>query len=200
MPRSAGSAAGFTLIELLIAMVVFGLLLGGLGTALQLATRVDEAGTDRHVRVLAPALAREVLHGELSRLRPLPMPAQRGGRGVAFGGSASALTFLTELPTHLGGNQRWMRLHIADGMLVIDHFPTHDPQPQSRERSVLLEDAEALKIRYFEERSALGPGGWREDWNDRFALPSMIMVTLAPRERWHPLLVRPMVERLSAGD
>jgi len=191
-----GGQSGFTLLETLVALVVLGLLVGGLaqgmraGFALwqaqgrQLADRGDFDAADRTLRAL------------IARIDP----GGPSGRDPGLIGTASTLTFITTLPQAATG----LPTPQAEVMLAVDgthaaqllwrpHYGRRLLPSPSPDSISLLRDVERLELAYWEP-----VGKWRSEWKAG-KLPRLIRIRFVftrQSGRTAPMIVvQPMRDR-----
>ena len=187
MTRS--NQAGFTLLEILVSLVVFGLIIAGLGQGMQFGLRAwsqqvrtigargDEDAVDRALRTM------------VARLDPASPVA----------GRAHAMAFTSDLPDAAA-----LPTREADLLLQVDpqhrlllrwlphlHAQRLAPPPAAKDAE-LLEGVERLDLAYWPQS---GPGGWRDAWDER-GPPALIRIRLifagtSPR-RWPDIVAAPM--------
>ncbi|MBV9735696.1 MAG: prepilin-type N-terminal cleavage/methylation domain-containing protein [Acidisphaera sp.] len=192
---------GFTLLEVLVVLVIAGLLFFGLAQ-----------GT--HVGLLAWGMQARMLNARAGldevdlALRRMIVQMDPGGQSVAhpLDGSASAVSFTTELPLTAGTlvTRRadvWLGL---DGThrLVLRWTPHLHAQPlgpaAAPSTTVLLEGVDRLQIAYWLPPAPGQAAGWRDAWQAD-SLPGLVRIRLAFSERdgrrWPPIIVAPPRER-----
>lgn len=201
---TARPQAGFSLLEVLVALVVLGLLLGGLSQGVQFGLRA----WDSQVRTLATRADFDAVDRVLRRLIENADPG-RGTVAARITGERTALSLVTEMPSagvstsHLveagigvDGAQRLV-LRISPYLHAVQLRP-----PPAPETAVLLTGVLRLDIAYWGQApGTTGPSGaeaprsWRASWQGPH-LPDLIriQVVLPPgdTQRWPPIVAAPM--------
>jgi hypothetical protein len=165
-----------TLLELLVALVVFGLLIGGIAALTHFTfgfssrrTRVSEAAAES-----TPAV--DYLRAMLGDARPVA--ASKGGP-VVFVGSSDRVALVAPLGggfTNAGGLQA-IAAGVRDGALRIAWTPLGDqdlPVPPTAGATVLLPDVAAVRFRYFGGQ----PSAWHDSWAHMPVLPLLISINV----------------------
>lgn len=197
-----GRVEGFTLVEVVIALSLMSLLMLGLVSALRSFAQTGErleAQTmiNDDVRLVSSLLYRAIGRSS-SRLRQ-DVPDQNGK--LWFAGTAETLDWAGHLPArHGAGGLTHLRLRRESGggdgaaylMLYMARFDGDQTSPdwQLENRRILLEEVDALEIRY----QGLNEGGervWFADWLDQPRLPFMVQLLLSVRGRpWPPIVIQ----------
>lgn len=176
---------GFTLLELLVALVVLGFILAGLTQGVRFGLRA----TDRQARALADRSELDAVDRAFRRLVEQMDPGtNRDGAGVR--GSASRLTFVSELPAASGLATRLADIALGvDGArrLVLRMTPRpagkpFGPQPMPLETE-LLRDVDHIELAYWPR----GPAPqWRTAWSaSDLPLLVRLRVVFPPGDRRH---------------
>jgi general secretion pathway protein J len=189
MIERRGHAAGFTLLEVLVALVVLGLLLGGLTQGV----RFGLAAWDRQNQAIDRTRDRDAVDLALRNLVEQLEPAvQVDGRAHSLG-FTSVLPVAADLPTHQ-----------ADLLLLVDtrhrlllrwrphlHAERFVPAPPPQE-TVLTEGVAALNLAYWPRT---GNGAWLDSWTATTP-PALIRFRLsflaADRRHWADIVAVPM--------
>ncbi|MGH7083059.1 MAG: prepilin-type N-terminal cleavage/methylation domain-containing protein [Acetobacteraceae bacterium] len=196
---SGGRWSGFTLLETLVALVVLGLLIGGLTGVVHFALRAR--GTEARLAAQGEGLdaVDRTLRGLLTQMDP-------GGFAAppTLEGEAHEMHFLTELPA--GAAVEGIRSAVV--ILAVDrknrlvlawrlapHAVALRPPPQGR--VILLHDVAEIAISY--ERPWTEGGGWVSEWRTA-ALPALVRIRIVfnrgDRRLWPDIVAAPMRERL----
>jgi prepilin-type N-terminal cleavage/methylation domain-containing protein len=186
--------AGFTLIELLAALVVTGLILGGLVAGLRFGQQAlqTQARDSAAVNQLGPVDA--VLRSLVERAWP-----DGGGAEARFVGGSRTLSFRTMMPESL----TTVRIRDADVTIGVDaghrlylnwlpwyrHWIVARPQP---ERIELLAGVDHVEFAYWDPSLHLPPGGWVTAWVGT-QVPRLLRVRLVFTKgaglRWPDIIV-----------
>lgn len=199
---------GFTLMELLISLVLIALIASLLSGSLRLSTRSWDAGEQKAESAADMRLALHFLGAQLAQHQPSRL-RRKPEQPLFFGGDRESLQFIGVLPARAGGGVFALRLSVRqDGekrRLVIERvIPggalSDDVTFADAEVSVLAEDVRELRLDYFGRDDDLGEPRWRESWNDRQRLPSLLRVAVIPArgEAWPALVVEPRLS-IEAG-
>lgn len=193
----AHAQSGFTLLETLVALVVLGMLIGGLTQGIRFGIEAWQA----QKRGLA---ARGDLHGTDTLLRHLVArmnPGGVSGQAPTIVGTARRLTFTTILPQPADV----VTTHEADVTLMVDDahrlqllWLTHDRHragpPPPPARATLLDEVDHLEIAYWKDARS----GWSSTWTGP-ARPRLVRIgiafTGASGRRAPAIVVAPMRDR-----
>lgn len=205
---TARRQAGFTLLEVLVALVVLGLLLGGLSQGVRFGLRAWNS----QARTLETRADFDAVDRVLRRLIENADPG-RATIAAQITGQRTALSLVTELSAEDGPST----LHLVEAAIGVNgarrlvlrvspylHAVRLLPVP-APETAVLLEGVLRLDIAYWGRApgtsNAAGPSGadaprsWRTSWQGP-QLPDLIRieVVLPPGDtrRWPPIVAAPM--------
>jgi general secretion pathway protein J len=176
MQRSA--AAGFTLLEVLVALVVFGLLMGGLTQGVRFGLQAWQT----QARNLAQRGDLDAVDRTLRSLVAEAVPGDFGGLPIDFTARQHSLEFLTELPIAAGAaGTRAAEVRLAvDAAHHLDLFwrphqgiPLGPPRPPTR--TVLLDGVDRLDLSYWQPTAS--GGTWVRAWSAQ-VLPSLVRIRI----------------------
>ena len=186
--RSKSSQFGFTLIELLIALTLFGLLSVALLGGLRFGTRVWETGHERSAAFFEVEAVHGFLRWQLSQARVLAQSRDDELGASMFVGTSERLLFVAPLPEYVGlGGLYLFELTRSDdsdgGNLVLswELYRTDREQGKDEEsisRRILLEDIDALQIRYYGTLEPDVDADWQDAWDAAGRLPLLIALDL----------------------
>jgi general secretion pathway protein J len=189
--------AGFTLVETLAALVVLGLLIGGLVQGLRLGVRAWQAQT----RTLTNRGDMDAVETMLRTLIERMDPGGVSGRPPIFKGASHSLLFTTTLPE----TADTLATRVVESTLAVDEshqlqllLLPHDRNrlaaPPRPEHVALLGDVDHLEISYWQQPKE----GWQTAWPGP-TLPNLIRVRLVFLEtsgRHAPdIVIKPMRDR-----
>jgi general secretion pathway protein J len=199
--RHLYAEAGFTLLELLIALtllaVTASLLVNAIGSARQALNVVDR----RVAHATIPAV-QSVLRRLLTEARP--GPDETGGKADpnrVFVGDPDTLAFVSSFVPQgqYGGLWRYELALAAgetrSGSLVLSQKLLRlglsaDAAPL---RTVVLNEVDALRLRYFGAADKDSAPQWHDSWHDPRRLPRLVAVDItfgrADGRQWTPLVV-----------
>jgi prepilin-type N-terminal cleavage/methylation domain-containing protein len=181
--------AGLTLIELLISLTLLALLTAALPSTMQLVTRAWK--TSAAIVTVAPGAANlNILEQRLAEAMPLTETTANGERGLAFRGTADALTFVSPLlqgPAGAGLYRFEVYAAASDAtaaavpMLRVSPFV-----PDSRNRAApaagderpLLRVPATMNFRYYGSPKLNEPPVWQPAWTRTDTLPQMVELSL----------------------
>jgi general secretion pathway protein J len=192
--RQVPSSSGFTLIEILAALVVLGLLVGGLAQGMQF-------GLQAWQRVARMAEAGDELDAVDRSLRRLIAQAHPGTatRPAPFVAGQGRLAFVSSLPDLPG-----MPARPAEAVLLVDdqrrlvlrwrpYLNAQRPRPAPFAEAELLRGVAGLEFGFW--RADLG---WVAGW-DAPDLPALVRIRLeltpAGQRRWPDIVVAPGLDR-----
>ncbi len=183
---------GFTLLELLIAMTLLALLMGVLYGSLNTAIQGWTRGGERLEMINTLRLTEDFLRTRLRQSRTVYRnDVASGQQQVYFSGEAEQLTWVTPMLAHLGLGGlyvleldwpeyhylrlRWFPYRPGDGLedVVID--PDHIGD------TVLLEQVDEFRIRYYGTRDNDQEPQWHDAWDSIQQRPQLVslQITLA---------------------
>ncbi|CAG0965752.1 hypothetical protein BURK1_00957 [Burkholderiales bacterium] len=205
MTRAPALSRGFTLVELLVALALLGLMSATLFGSLALAGRSWDAGEAKATDTASMRVAHQFLRTQLEgqhaqRMKKLPeFP-------ILFAGEREEMRFAAPLPARVQGGGVWYyRLRVADvdgkASLVVDRMVpdvtgTALPDFGDAEHSVLASGVKSIAIGYLGRDPGVSDGfdpTWRDTWEDRQRLPTMIRIDVEPERgaRWPTLYATP---------
>ena len=192
--RAAPPENGFTLLEILVALLVLGLVAGGLGQGLR-------SGFQAWDRAAAIAGRSDALDAVDRTLRQLVAQARPGSDAAAapFVGASDRLAFVTALPDLPGRPAQPVEAQLtvdARHRLVLRtrpyvHAKRRDPPPFAE--TELLGGVSRLDLAFWHAET-----GWTANWAAP-GLPTLLRISLgaaAPGERrWPDIVVAPGLDR-----
>lgn len=189
-PLKQRGIGGFTLLEMLIGLVLLGLILSILFSALRLGAASWDSAESKLASVAERELAIRALRRELALALPVPHRAEDEGGEVFFAGYPDRFAWITPFPAHRGGGLYELRLEIGstdhgDG-LVLKYRP-HHPNNADREggrgsESVLLiEGVASLRVQYYGAVNEGFDREWSEEWSADQRLPELIRIEFPHR-------------------
>lgn len=191
-----GNEGGFTLIELLVTITLLSLLALVLFGGLHFGVRAWEGARANGVGSDDLRIAQNILRREIEEAYPYYFSADPLHPEIDFRGNNTAMTFLATAPQATGSNDR-SRVTIAeerDGegvQLSIRAMSELATAGNAAWSAPLVRDIATARF------SFLGPGGWRDSWQNQIALPSLVRVrvTFKPGDGrfWPDLIVAPRV-------
>jgi general secretion pathway protein J len=199
--------SGFTLLELLIALVLLAViaavLVAAVGSARQALVAVDRRGAQAAVPAVQGVLRRLIREARPGPQSPLPPEANR-----AFVGEPDRLSFVSSfVPQGQYGGLRRYDIFLdpagaGSSQLVIDQrlrlAPTM-PMPLGETRTVLIDDVESLRVRYFGALEQDGAPTWHDSWRHPAGLPLLVSVDITfsrgDRRQWVTLVAGPALAR-----
>jgi general secretion pathway protein J len=207
-----GGQGGFTLLELLVAMTVFALMAVVLYSGLRLGARAWASGEQRAGASADMRLAHDFVRRHLASAHPL-MTRERGRWRLHFAGTGEELSFVTEVPAHLGqGGLYRMVFRVAGAAerrrLILSRRLVHPDLKEDSEgaleggedqETVLAAHLSQVDFSYFGRDDPRDAPRWLARWEGRQAFPELIRlrVTSADGETWPDLVVHPRVDRPS---
>lgn len=185
-PARSGSA-GFTLIELLMALTLVGLLSVVLVGGLRFGTRVWETGHQR-----SESFAKvEAVHGFLRRQLSQSTVSIRLNQSTDdpwdFEGLPDRVRFMAPLSAHVGVDGLY-RFELApversEGTVVELTWQLYRPDrvewfDDDASRRTLIEDIEAIRLRYYGSLDGDDDPDWHESWDSQARLPALLKLEL----------------------
>lgn len=191
--------AGFTLLEVLVALVLLGLLLGGLAQGVRFGLTAWQAQERQTV-------AADNLDAIDRALRLLVQGMEAGTGQSQVNGTGEQITFIGRLPAAvLAGRRADMTLSMApQGRLILSwrphrHERAFGPPPRPTE-TPLIDGLDRLEIAYWRKAAPGILGGWVDRW-DQPGLPGLVRFRLifppGDRRHWPEIVAAPMVEPLT---
>ena len=199
-----GGAGGFTLLEMMIGLVLLGLTMTVLFSALRLGASSWDAAERGVSAVAEQELAIRVLEQQLALAMPVMTLPEDGPERLAFEGASDRLTWVAPLPAHRGGGGVH-ELEVVLGAtdrgegLILRYRLFHpdalaDSSDAGRESVLLLEDVRSLRATYYGIPEGSDRAEWSERWHHDRELPLLVKLewTLATSpEDWVQLVVEP---------
>lgn len=195
-------AGGFTLLEMLVSMAIFSLLAGTAYAGLRISARTVEAGELRIAAAEQQRVGVAFVERYLSQAQPVATrSASTNNRWqVYFDGSGEQVTFLTEMPTHLGyGGLYKMTLAFEgsgdSGRLVVRRELFGADSAQESDRSVftsrtLLGSLSDGGFQYFGIVKDAEEPEWNANWEGEESMPLAVRVSIEPSSGlWPPFSV-----------
>ena len=198
-------SAGFTLVEILVALTLLGMLVAMLAGGLRLGLRVWESGNRHSETVAEVGAVHDFVRRQIEQAYPYYVAKDRR---VEFEGDGNAVGFVAALPAYLGpGGLHAVRLFVArDGasrhlmfgrVLFHPDVPPEAKEPELGGETVLLENIETVKFRYYGADEPRAPSKWRDEWKNQDRLPELVSVAVefgADDDRsWPVLTVSPIL-------
>jgi len=194
---------GFTILELLVALSVFGFLLIALSHGVSTGLSIWNIQTRQASRTADLDSAARLLRSLLTEVASSPAISINPGSqpvAIAFTGTANQLSFVGNLPTGLGTDQRAdITLGLEGNRFVLDWRPRRheiaDARPLTNAEAILPGVAR-LDFAYWGLPAPDAAPIWLEAW-DGPALPKLVRIRLSfargdPR-RWPDLIVAPQL-------
>lgn len=180
-----GRSSGFTLMETLIALVLLGVMFTILLSGLRLGASSWDAAQNRVEESTEWAIAARFLQRQIGYARQVERfdpPADEPA--LAFRGASDEVAFVAPLPAHLGGGGlSWIHLYVERGSgLMLRHGLFHPDTagpdgPHDPETRRLLEEVEALRVRYYGRTPDTEGYAWHDTWSAD-ELPYLVALTL----------------------
>lgn len=186
--RCRQGAAGFTLVEMLVALVVLGLVAGGLSQGLRFGVQAwSRAATLIEASDTLDAVDRTL------RLMVAQMHPGQPGQPAPIAGGPARLAFVGPLPGLPPRRVEAVLMVDAERRLVLRWRPYLNAQ---RLRSPDFVETELLRgVSGFALAYWRPDGGWSEAWNAA-DLPALIRIRLQPDgRRWPDIVVAPGLDR-----
>ncbi len=205
-----GPQAGFSLLEVLVAMALLTLVIGMVGTTINIVMLSVDRGVSDINRVDMMSRAHSALRTDIMRLQRI-VEAETKGAGSAqyrFVGRKRELAFVVsepDYPTDAGSYVITYRFHsVGDGGELVRSRDLFEPAQAHRRRRArkdrsadvtVLEGAYTVTFEYLAVRGR--QLRWVSKWIDDRALPRLIKVNIAPTKAGgfvsSSLIVRPRV-------
>lgn len=180
--------SGFTLLEILIAISLFALMMTLLFSGFQAMNRgVDNSRLlqDKHEQL-------RVLHQLVQQYMRPAVPVWQvleNKRGLTFGGGEYELSFVTNMPAHLGAaglyqvilsvekdeDNELFSLKFTRNLLHPEYQPDKDTLKRS---SIILQGFDSIRFEYYGFDSIQQASEWTSDWHHQRQLPQLVKVTL----------------------
>jgi general secretion pathway protein J len=194
---------GFTLLEMLVALAVLGILVVGLTQGVRTGLTLWNAQARRVADAANLDAAARTVRAILTAMQP-PASYSAVAEGETSPDStyyADHLSFVSDLPTGLGGTQRAdITLELRRHRLVLRwtphrHEATSTP-PAAPTETELVSAVDRLELAYWGRPSPDASAGWQQQWSGP-GLPELIRVRLVfakgDLRRWPGLIAAPLL-------
>jgi general secretion pathway protein J len=207
MTRRRHLQRGFTLIELLIAITLLGLILTMLFSALHLAGRAWNVGSERSARSNDMRLVENLVRRAIGQIQPVLWSQAPGGARLSFNGERDAVAFTGPLPAQAGGGGLFlMSLELQDTdegkQLILRRKPYRpddgDAEDQA-ETTVLVSGLTEARFEYFGSEKAGDPPQWTSDWRSPMRLPQLVRLSLSIDQQWPDVVAAVRNDAYAAG-
>jgi hypothetical protein len=146
-------------------------------------------------------------------VQPAKYSRPDGERYLAFQGDADSLSFTSMMPRAVRPSGLYALVlkaapHRGKLQLIVQ-WHSYDPWAGGlglageAEPTALIDGIERVKIEYFGSDDVQSPPSWRPTWNSPERLPLLIKLSVTfpaeDRRRWPDLVVRPMIEGMTAA-
>lgn len=193
---------GFTLIEVLVALSVSAVLISLVYGVVVLGQRSAQAVEQRAADTETMRIGWQYLYDAITRTQPVSNPQDEEDR-TGFDGTTDRLTWIADQPAFIGpGGLTRITLEVLDrdgaDALVVTREPfdpdRDDDAHEAARQAVLIDDLEALQIRYFGTDEDSETAAWVDAWQEAPSLPSLVEIQVRPRSgsAWPLLIARPM--------
>lgn len=173
---------GFTLLEMLLAIVLIGIMLVLLGSALTSSRHTLEMSDRYATRLNEVRAAQDFLRQVLQQA--LALDGESNLKGKVFVGGDQAIEFIAPLPASLNGGLQIHSVKLTDDgssayNLVVTFVPlsSSDTRPWS-EPQYLLHHVGGLRLAYRGLDNTLHPTGWIPTWPWPDRLPSYVRIEM----------------------
>ncbi|MES9958210.1 MAG: prepilin-type N-terminal cleavage/methylation domain-containing protein [Sedimenticola sp.] len=201
-----GNQGGFTLLEVIVALSISALLVSLVYGTVRIASRSWEAG-QAHIELTdTKRIGWRFLQQTLNRARHITDPHEEGHNHSLFRGDQERLTFVTEMPGHLGlGGLYLVTLETreyTDGIVLqLSHLSLAEyresPDAESTQSAVLIDDLDSLDIAYYGAPDSQDSEQWHNSWQAAEHLPKLLRIRIRPKDQtaWPVLIAHPRTGR-----